>query len=325
MLDKSAYLNKKYPFPGIFRLRPLIRLGRFSKGSFTTLHKIFMLLCVPIYFLVYPFKYWKISKVKSFKHQLGIAIIIKNEQDYIKEWLDYHLHLGVDIFYIFDNDSTDKTYDILKPYIAQGLVKYHKLHGLGRQMDAYNFVINNEKKNCKYIGFFDIDEFVRVNDEVYLPKYVNDFFNQDKRRAGLALNWVMFGSSHHKHKSDEPVIKRFIYHADDSFIEGIHIKSIVNPRLVADFRNPHFAIYKKGYNAYNLLGEVVEGPFNENRSNMEIRINHYFTKSEEEFMAKRNKGLADQPGQRDIEEFKEFDRNEVLDDSLAKIADSILK
>jgi hypothetical protein len=42
-----------------------------------------------------------------FKYYLFIGAIIYNEAEYIAEWIEYHLLVGVQKFYIFDNESTD--------------------------------------------------------------------------------------------------------------------------------------------------------------------------------------------------------------------------
>lgn len=52
---------------------------------------------------------------------LGIA---KQEKHYIKDWVAYHLHIGFDKVYLFDNnDDPNETYDeILSEYINEGKV-----------------------------------------------------------------------------------------------------------------------------------------------------------------------------------------------------------
>jgi hypothetical protein len=35
----------------------------------------------------------------------SICLIIKDENDYINEWLDWHLKVGFEHFYIYDNGS----------------------------------------------------------------------------------------------------------------------------------------------------------------------------------------------------------------------------
>lgn len=59
-----------------------------------------------------------------FDNELGIAVIIKNEGPYIEEWVRYHLLVGAGIIYIYDNESTDNTRQILEPYINSGKVVY---------------------------------------------------------------------------------------------------------------------------------------------------------------------------------------------------------
>ena len=323
MLDVESYKNKKYLFPGIFRLNLMTCLGRFCHGTYTLGRKILVLLLLPIYLIAYPFKFWKIPKVKEFKYALGLFVMAKNEGSYVEEWVKYHLAIGVDIIYFFDNESTDNTYDVLKPYIDKGVVKYTLIKGKGRHLDCYNKTINRERKNCKYIGFIDADEFIYAKEGINLVEEIEKAFASKDDIGGLVFNWLIFGSSHSEKKDDRPVTQRFLYHSPQDFIENYHVKGIVNPRLVMDYRNTHFAIYKKGYYAYNLAGTKVIGPFNPDLSNTSIRINHYFTRSKEEFIAKRNRGLSDQPGIRGLEEFEKFDRNEEFDDSMLRFKDIV--
>jgi len=58
------------------------------------------------------------------KDYLAIAVIAKDEGRYIKEYIDFHLMVGVDRIYFFDNESTDNTREVLKPYIDSGKVIY---------------------------------------------------------------------------------------------------------------------------------------------------------------------------------------------------------
>lgn len=53
---------------------------------------------------------------------LAIVAIIKNEGQYIEEWLRYHIVAGVQKFFLYDNDSSDNTREILEKYIRAGYV-----------------------------------------------------------------------------------------------------------------------------------------------------------------------------------------------------------
>ena len=54
---------------------------------------------------------------KNNKVYLSITAVLQNEAPYIKEWIEYHRLVGVERFYIYDNESTDNVKEILKPYI----------------------------------------------------------------------------------------------------------------------------------------------------------------------------------------------------------------
>ena len=95
-----------------------------------------------------------------FLHDLSIVAIMKNEGPYIKEWLDYHLLAGVDHFYLYDNESPDNQAEVVKPYVAAGLVDYIFAPGQVMQYVAYNDAVKKFKFFNRYMAFIDGDEFV---------------------------------------------------------------------------------------------------------------------------------------------------------------------
>ena len=50
--------------------------------------------------------FYRDSKDAIFRYKIAVVAIMKNEGDYIKEWLDFHLKVGVEHFFIYNNDST---------------------------------------------------------------------------------------------------------------------------------------------------------------------------------------------------------------------------
>ena len=298
---------------GVASLNIVIHLHRLFTGK---IRDVVDFLFIPLYLICYPFiALFRTKEQENYPHKLGICLIIKDEAPYIKEWLDYYLMLGVEVFYIFDNDSNDNIQEILKPYIDKGIVVYQQIHGKGRQLDAYTLCCKKHKKDCQYIGFFDIDEFVYLDQSKKLIDVINDSFASHKDMGALALNWIIFGSGNNETKQEGLVIERFKYRSEKDFDRNHHIKSIVNPRKVTVFRNPHFAFLQKGYHSYSVTGEQVEDAFVENIS-LDIRINHYFCKSKEEYAAKKVKGFADQVGERAMSDFNDHDKNDVFDDSM---------
>ena len=48
---------------------------------------------------------------------LAIATMFQDEARWLKEWLEYHLLVGVQHFYLYNNLSSDNYQDVLQPYI----------------------------------------------------------------------------------------------------------------------------------------------------------------------------------------------------------------
>ena len=251
---------------------------------------------------------------KQYEHQFAMVAIIKNEKNYIKEWLEFYKLIGVDIFYIYDNDSTDNVKEYLQEYIRSGEVIYQKMSGKKRQCDAYNDALYRYKDSVKYMAFFDLDEFLfpaKEGDCVY--NLVDELMKSDSSIGGLVVNWLIYGSSGIKEKQDALVMETFLKRAEEDLEENKHYKTIVNPRRVFSFICPHYPMYLRNFHAVNEnLQEVTEEKIK--GSYEKLRLNHYFTKSLAEYQMKKSRGMADRLDKRAEDDFKRHDKNDVYDD-----------
>ena len=229
---------------------------------------------------------------------LSACVIVKNEAPYIKEWLDYHLLVGVKRFYVYDNESTDNLQEVLAPYIAQGLVIYKYYPGEARQMAAYNECIREYKDMTEWLAVIDADEFIVPTEKNSIPEFLKEF----KDCPGVGINWISFDSNDYKKKPHGSLLENYTrVHYDDQFSSNHHIKSIVRPEMVELYSNPHYAKYKDGKHAVDENGNELKGcvyrdvhpeAYTDVVSVNKIRINHYFSKSEEEYNAKLKRGRA---------------------------------
>ena len=55
---------------------------------------------------------------KKYQYEVAICCIVRDEE-YLPEWIDYHILIGVTQFYIYDNESAVPVSDILKAYIEK--------------------------------------------------------------------------------------------------------------------------------------------------------------------------------------------------------------
>lgn len=100
-----------------------------------------------------------IDSHSQYKYKMAIVGIVKNEGDYIEEWLAFHKVIGVDCVFLYDNDSSDRTKELVLQYIESGFVIYNLIHGEKQQSPAYNHAIKTYGHLCKYMAFIDAEEY----------------------------------------------------------------------------------------------------------------------------------------------------------------------
>ena len=233
-----------------------------------------------------------------FENETALVLIVKNESPYISEWLEYHYKIGVDKFYIYDNDSEDREelLKILEPWIQNHIVDYKFFPGIYRQMPAYNDALENHRFDCRYMGFIDADEFIFVKNGQTLPELLNDHFSQSQKVAGLGINWRIFGSAGKQFYEPIPVVERFTKRAADNYFRNAIIKTIVNPRKILYMPYPHSAHYMLHlccYDEHSIAIPAVDQNSRPENTVDKIQINHYHTKSVEEYSKKYRLGRAD--------------------------------
>lgn len=245
---------------------------------------------------------------------LAICAIAKNEGPYLQEWIEYHHLLGVEKFYLYDNESTDNTTEVLKPYIEKGLVEYIFFPGMKMQLKAYLDCVRKHKHHTHYLGFIDIDEFIVPIKHKTIPDYLQSL----GKISAVQINWVVYGSGGAKTRTPGFVIERFVNHSLLADTLNQHVKTIANPRRIIWFFSAHRPLI--------ILGKVVDGDGKRIKESFwtrpitsnQIRINHYAIKSYEEFLEKRSRGRARFNRLRGLGYFDKYDKNEIHNDTLMK-------
>lgn len=241
--------------------------------------------------------------------KLGITAIVKNEAPYIKEWLLFHFMQGVTEFFIYNNGSTDDTIKKTIEYPINELkITVIDWPGRCRQLEAYDHSIRINRKSVDWMAFVDIDEFLYSTEYPKVTKHLEIITASDSYNAScVRVPWRIFGSSGHKEYSSELVIERFTHRAINL---DPHFKSIIRmKKAVSTWKDIH---------TFKVKGTTLNRPPG-------IFINHYHTKSEQEYRARCARGRADVKEYRNPDiDFPAHDINEVKDTYLKdKFAEKI--
>ena len=142
----------------------------------------------------------------------------------------------------------------------------------------------------------------------------------------MGINWQIFGSNNLQTADySKGVLERFKRRAPSNYGSGngvfnVYVKLIVNPRLLKIFYSPHYAKFFGDKSAVNSSGGSLNSYANDPILTDKIVLNHYYTKSCEEFKQRKiPKGKVYFEDQEYVmNDFYEYDRNEIFDDGILK-------
>jgi hypothetical protein len=226
---------------------------------------------------------------------ITLGLVAKDEGKYLKEWILYHKLIGINNFDIYLHNNSDNSKKILEDLgIIAKNVSSNNL-GFSIKNTFYTDIISQAK--TEFVCCLDIDEFI------FLPTYqnINEFLSLSHFDGfgGIVLHQNIFGSNNHQKSPDGLVIENYITrHPDD----------LDFPKNYPDFKNPYDlfkmikTIIRKRYfqkvldsHEYIMSSPTVDenaelySTYKCKRSLSNIRINHYFTKSLEDWRFKTNR------------------------------------
>lgn len=230
-----------------------------------------------------------------------VCTIIKNEEPYIREFVEYHLQLGFDKIVIADNNDFPNQYEpILQDLIDNNKVEIISRVGIkGQQREFYDLIIDNYP--YQWCAFIDCDEFITFNPDNKFNNNIKEFLNSNPDIKAYKLNWMVYGDSNHITKPIGKVTENFTipqpidFNYTYDFPENAHTKSIIHKDFKGHFtKHPHSV---DNNNYYTPSGKKSDASaFNKNMEYDIIYIRHFYTKSLEEWMKyKYHKGHADAP------------------------------
>lgn len=229
------------------------------------------------------------AKENTPQYTLSICAIFKNEAPYLKEWLEYHKLVGVDHFYLYNNESEDDYLSLLAPYVEQGevtLIDWPNQRSsewknrtsawvYTTQVSAFEDAFQRSKEESKWIAAIDIDEFIVP---VKTDLIVDVLKKYDRFFPGVEIFWRVYGTSGCKSIPEgQLLIETLNKRSFPDCILNSSYKTILKPSFYQSFVwPPHQCSYKQGLHSYRI-----------DRS--ELVINHYINRSEDYFFSMKIK------------------------------------
>ncbi len=177
-----------------------------------------------IVWMRFKYFYCEILKITNFpkrnikrKYHISLCIMFKDEAPYLREWIEYHRMIGVDHFYLYDNNSSDNFESIIAQYIKEDIVTLTHWPHEHAQVRGYEDCIRRFQSESDWIGFIDVDEFLVPIEEESLVTFLDRF----SRRPAVLVYWRFFGSGGRLQRDlSRLVIEDFIVASEKLYDKG---------------------------------------------------------------------------------------------------------
>ena len=220
---------------------------------------------------------------------LAICAIYQDEAEFLPEWIAFEHLMGVQRFFLYNDDSQDDSRKVLEPVVRSGLVVDHDVAELPGTAEAlatespkyhqqgwsYQHALDNYTDEAQWIAFVDVDEFVFSPTGKGLPEVLATY----ERWPGIVVNRATYGTSGHQTNPKGLLLEHFTQRLDETG-RPISVKSVVQPHRVKHKINGHSFAYVDGL-AIDEHHNEVEGWFTDPQTFDTLRINHYWTKSQD--------------------------------------------
>ena len=163
------------------------------------------------------------------RHKFALVACARWEENEIVEWIEYHLAVGIEHFYIYSNDDTPTTlFKVLIPYILRDdpVVTFRHWPIAGQQPQIYFHFLDNFLHQTEWFCFLDIDEFLVFKNIDSIGRFMARF---EASHDAVYLNWLLYGNNHLVDRDKDSVL--FAYTRRAAFIDH-HTKVITRAAAV---------------------------------------------------------------------------------------------
>ena len=231
----------------------------------------------------------------NFKIKFLLCTIGKEENKYILDFVNHYRNLKIKKIHLYDNNDIDgqNFKEILYKDIYNNFVTIINYRGIKLpQIKAINHCYKANNKNYKWIAFYDIDEFLHINNYSDINQFLS--LPRFKKCQSIIINWKYYGDNNKLYYEPKPVYQRFVkpfYFTKENKNYNKYLfsaaKTIVRGSLNIKWKLfPHYLS-----NTINCRpnGKIINNYFSPPQYSIAY-ISHYTTKSTEEFAERLNRG-----------------------------------
>lgn len=231
-------------------------------------------------------------------YHISAVLLIRDEGEYLPEWLEWHLGHGIEHFFIYDDSREAPIAGFLGEYAPYCTVRDATWYHYHLQLESYVDALRRFGNKTEWMAFIDTDEFLRVTDGRTLPEVLSEF----PLAAAVLVPWAVYNADGQIRKKPGLVRERF--HQTVPWLKGMPSwKSVVRPEFVISMAAHHPEKLQDGAFMVDTNGTKRDRDFSDLPAD-KLVVDHYYTKSYEEWLARLPKGSCDPFSSRKMEWFE---------------------
>jgi hypothetical protein len=201
---------------------------------------------------------------------MKVAVIsqFRDEARYLKEWIEFHLLVGVDKFYLTNHLSKDNYLEVLQPYVDKGIVKITDLlietnNGENSYDNEVSLVTHSMVIANNHVKGADADWIIHLNvDEFLYPTTDNnlkDALSKYMPNIGqVGVNWRLMGNSNYTLGEGELIVDKLTKSSfkdnGTNFDPQRHTKCFMRKKAFVHLPSVHYGTIKPNYLHTDSLG-----------------------------------------------------------------------
>lgn len=236
------------------------------------------------------FKYCSIPKTDK-KYKYSICSCFKNEAPYLKEFIEYHILIGFEHFYFYNNNSEDNYREVLQEYIEKGIVTLVEWPIVPCQQPMYENWYVTYRHETQWVAFLDLDEFICPIKAHTIDEWIKPF----ERYPLIMMYWRMFGTSGIIESDTSKLVTEQYFNSWNKLVDIGKLMYNTDYDIAYFHKGMHHYMYVKYKGRHvppiNQFGYFVRyGIHRYNMKDDEIQVNHYWSKSYDCYLAKHKRG-----------------------------------
>ncbi|MED6204173.1 hypothetical protein PIB30_006589 [Stylosanthes scabra] len=128
-------------------------------------------------------------------HKICLCTMLRNQARFLKEWVMYHGKVGIERWFIYDNNSDDDIDKVIGLLQSIGYnITRHMWPWVKTQEAGFAHCALRARSSCEWVGFIDVDEFFNVRGGGSLNKVIK-LYSKVKNLGEIRTRCYSFGPS----------------------------------------------------------------------------------------------------------------------------------